>query len=160
MTLTINDTFNSITIVSTKLDAFIATPSAYTNVQVIGELNCSGTTTTKTYSSTSLITSSTDVRTVAGVESIVPNFFGTTVFENGVYSFTVKLTTLAGSSSTEKACLFVDDGDILCAIPTDCLDKQMLYYTLKNTFNCGCDCTKLCEMLETISETTTNCNCQ
>lgn len=160
MTLSINDSFNSITIVSTKLDAFIASPSSYSNIAIEGDLNCSGTTTTKTYSSTSLITGSTDVRTSGGTETIVPNFFGATVFENGVYSFTIKLKTLAGSTSSEKACLFVDNGDILCAIPTDCLDKQMLYYTLKNSFNCSCDCTQLCEMLETITETTVNCNCQ
>lgn len=159
MTLS-NTTFTEIIISSTLLDSFIATPSNYTQIQVIGDITCSGTTTTKTYTPTSLITASTDVRTVSGVESIVPNFFGLTTFGNGIYSFTVELTSITGNTLKDRGCLFIDL-DVKCNIPVDCLDKQMLHYTLTQAQSCDCDCKKLCEILNKITDTTTDndCNC-
>lgn len=159
MTLS-NTTFTSITISSTLLDSFIANPSSYIQVQVIGDITCSGTTTTKTYTSTSPITGSTDVRTSTGVETIVPNFFGLTTFGNGIYSFTVELTSITGNTTKDRGCIFIDV-DVKCNIPAECLDKQMLHYTLTQSQSCDCDCNRLCEILNTITDSTTDndCNC-
>lgn len=158
MTLSINDTYTVINISSSFLDLFIGTPASYTKLEVIGELNCSGTTTTKTYTAASPITGSTDVRTSGGVETIVPNFFGLTTFADGIYKFTLQLTTLSGTSSTDVSCVF-SDVTTKCNIPQDCLEKQMLHYTLGQSQGCGCDCAKLCEIYDLINDTTTENGC-
>lgn len=161
MTLSANSPTNTvITISSTLLDNFIASPSSYSKIEITGKINCTGAV-TKTYSSTSLITASTDVRTSGGVETIVPNFFSSTTFSNGVYGFEVALTNLSGSINKDNGCLFVDDGKIFCAIDKDCTDKLMYYYTLEKAHNCSCNCTNLCDILSFIQDTnpSNDCNC-
>lgn len=160
MTLSINTPTNTIiTISSTLLDSFIASPSSYTKIEITGKINCAGAV-TKTYTASSLITGSTDVRTSGGVETIVPNFFSATTFSNGIYGFEVALTNLSGSVTKDNGCLFVDEGSIFCAIDKDNLEKMMYYYTLQNAQNCSCNCTNLCDILTAIQDTTNNdCNC-
>lgn len=161
MTLSINVPTNTIiTISSTLLDNFIASPSSYTEIEITGKINCAGAV-TKTYTASSLITGSTDVRTSGGVETIVPNFFSATTFSNGVYGFEVALTNLSGSVTKDNGCLFVDNGDIFCAIDKDCQDKLMYYYTLEKSQNCSCNCANLCELLTAIQDSISNhdCNC-
>lgn len=160
MILSINHPTNTIiTISSTLLDNFIASPSSYTKIEITGKINCTGAV-TKTYSSTSLITGSTDVRTSAGVETIVPNFFSTTAFANGVYGFEVALTSLSGNTTKDAGCLFVDEGSIFCAIDKNDSTKLEYYYALEKGQNCSCNCTNLCDILTAIQDSTTNdCNC-
>ena len=159
MILSINTTFDAITINSTLLDSFIAAPASYKEIEVIGQINCTGNLTSKVYKSTSPITASTDVRTNAGVETIVPNFFGFTTYGNGIYSFTVKLTTNGGNTSTDAGCLFIDK-DLKCTIPVEDYKKQMLHYTLVQSQDCNCNCTKLCDIyIEIIDEECKTCNC-
>lgn len=160
MTLAINSTFNIITIVSDKLDSFILNPSSYQDVKIILTQNCA-TAITKIYTSASPITGSGDVRTNTGVETIHPSILGLTVFPNSIISVEVKLTTLSGSSSSDKGVLFIDNGDVWCAIDTDCVDKQNMYYALEKSIQCSCSPTKACTLYENITSTSTthDCNC-
>lgn len=159
MTLAINHpTNNVITISSTLLDNFILSPSSYSKIEITGKINCSGAV-TKTYSFASLITGSTDVRTNAGVETIVPNFFSATTFSNGVYGFEVALTNLTGSVNKDSGCLFVH-GDSFCKL--NCIEDFMYFYALQNSQTCSCNCSNLCDiytMLFSSENSSNNCNC-
>lgn len=160
MTLSINNTFNIITIVSDKLDSFISSPSSYLGVDVTFTTNCK-TKIVKSYTYSSPITNSGDIRTSGGIETIYPSILGMTSFPNSIIGIEVKLTTLSGSASFDNGCLFVDNGDIFCAIDKDCQDKLMYYYTLEKSQNCSCNCTNLCELLTAIQDSTSthDCNC-
>lgn len=165
MVLTINTDCDQITITSTLLNNFIAAPSSYTKVEVIGKYQC-GTAIVKEYTSSSPIGATGDVITSGGTEYINPSFFSADDFSDGIYSITVKLYPLSGSPTSDAGCLFVDC-NTLCNICIDDLWSLLYHYTITNTQDCGCDCQKLCDMFsliklasgESTSSTTSNCGC-
>lgn len=158
MTLSINSDFDRIAIASDLLDSFIANPSAYSKIEVTGKINCSETGTTHEFKVGKLITNLSVVQTNAGAESIVPAFFGTTTFGNGIYGFSIQLTTLLGTTTVDAGCLFVDV-DIRCSIPADNLEKQMLHYVLTMSQDCSCNCQQLCDIYNELTSEDSSANC-
>lgn len=167
MTLSINGTFDLITVSSEELDDFISSPGSYVDVVVTGYYNSTTDSTSKTYTSTSPITGSTDVSTSAGVEKINPSFFGGTAFEAGVYYFTVTLTSEAGIE-VDEGCIFVDDG-IACLVDdyrigdatiNDKILAGIDYTLLLNSQQCACKCLQLIELYNSLYKKLTTNSCQ
>ena len=95
MTLTVNTSRTQISILSTLLNSFIASPASYTNIKVQMYFNSTSASTTETYSSTRLITSSTPVSTSGGLEYINPSFLSIKkVNSSGIDLFFVVLFTI------------------------------------------------------------------
>jgi len=154
MTLSINTARTVLTISSTLLDLFVATPASYVNITVAGYVSDPDTATTETYSFSSLITASTNVRTSAGTETIVPAFFSATTFSEGVYKFVVTLTSEA-NVQTDEGCVFIHE-DLKCTVDTNLLDETvpilervlngLKYQSLINTDECPCKCDEKMEL--------------
>jgi hypothetical protein len=166
MILSINTNRTLITIQSTLLDLFIATPSSYTSVEVKIFQNSTTASTTETYSSTRLITSSTPVSTVAGLEYINPSFLSTTIFAQGVYHIVVTLTS-PSEILTDEGCIFVST-TLPCDVNTyrldtthtlpERIDAGLNYYMLTKSQDCPCGCDNLIEIYNNLVTTLTN-NC-
>jgi hypothetical protein len=167
MTLTINPARTLITVTSSLLDNFIATPAAYTKITIKGYFNNTASPVTKEYTSLIPITSSTDVATNAGVETINPSFFLTTEFVQGIYQFDI---TLTGSTSIEQesGCLLVEE-DLACQVSDyRNLDKTVQeklmvmsdYFLLRNSQECPCKCEYLMTLYLNLLTTLENNNCQ
>lgn len=154
MTLSINSNRTQISILDTLLNTFIATPGNYIDIDVQIYFNSITDSTTKTYSSTSLITGITDVSTSAGLEYINPSFFGGTEFAQGVYHIIVTLTS-ESEIQTSEGCLFVEN-TIACDVNDYRLDTThtiyerinvgLDYYMLTKSQSCTCGCNNLIEI--------------
>lgn len=155
MVLSINSPTNTIiTISSTLLDDFIATPASYTDIDIQIYFNSTTDSTTETYSNSVPITGVTNVATNAGVETINPAFFGATEFAQGIYHVVIALTSDA-EIQTDEGCLFVED-TIACDVNTYRLDtthtlQQRIdagldYYMLTKSQDCTCGCDDLTEI--------------
>ena len=165
MILSINNLHTILTVSSTLLDDFIATPGDYTKITITGYFNDVDTGVTEEYDEDNLITSSTNVATSAGVETINPAFFTTTSFAQGVYHF---LITLYGTDiESDEGCIFVDD-TLGCTIDDYRLEETnqfkklnagIDYFILKNTANCQCNCNELIEIYNNLITQTSNSNC-
>jgi hypothetical protein len=168
MTLSINSPANTqITISSTLLNSFIASPASYTDVKVQMYFNSTSASTTETYTSTRLITSSTPVSTSAGLEYINTSFLNTSVFAQGVYHIVVTLTS-SSEILTDEGCLFVED-DIACDVNTyrllstvdlnKRLNAGLDYYMLTKSQDCSCGCDNLIEIYNNLVTTLANNTC-
>ena len=168
MNLSINSPTNTIiTITSTLLNSFIAAPASFTDVTIQIFFNSTTTSTTETYTSADPITGSTNVATNAGVETILPAFFGGTEFAEGIYSI---LITLSSDEEilTDAGCLFVQD-TIACdvntyrLITTVDLNKRLSagidYYMLTQSQECVCGCDNLIEIYNNLVTTIANNTC-
>ena len=163
--ISINTTRTIITIESTLLDSFIATPASYTNVVITGSIS-GGSDVVETYSSTNLITAVTNVATNAGIETINPAFFTATEFVQGVYQFDIKLTS-ATTIEQETFCLFVENG-LACSVNDyrnleKTLQEKLLvtsdYLLLKESTECACKCEQLVEIYNNLITTLSNQKC-
>lgn len=162
MVLSLNTAKTLMTISSTLLDDFIASPSSYTKITIQGYYNDTTTGITKEYDGGNLITSSTDVATNAGIETINPSFFSTTSFGQGVYHFVI---TLFGTDiETDEGCIF-SNVDLGCTVndyreeETNQLKKLNAgidYFMLINTTECQCECNKLIEIYNNLIATVVN----
>jgi len=154
MTLTINSPTNTlITISSTLLDDFIATPADYTSLTIVGYFNDTTTGITEIYTEADPITTITNVASNAGVETILPSFFSATEFAQGVYQFTI--TLIGDEIEVDEGCIYVEDGlkcdidDYLLATGTELNDKLFVgiqYQSLLNATVCACKCDNLIEI--------------
>ena len=108
MTLTCNSDRTLITVSSTLLDDFIDAPEDYTNIEVKIYFNSTTVSTTETYTEDDPITTTTNVASNGGVETINPAFFTTTSFAQGIYHVVITLTS-TDSIQTDEGCLFVED---------------------------------------------------
>lgn len=164
MILVTNTARTQITITSDLLNLFITSPSSYTSVEVKIFQNSTTTSTTKTYTPTSLITSSTDVSTVSGIEYINPSFFGTTEFVQGVYDVIVTLNS-STRIQTEEGCLYVENGlkcqvDTLLVDETKTIQERILeglkYQSLVSSAECPCKCKDKVELYLNLVDSITN----
>lgn len=167
MTLSINNDRSQISIVDELLNDFIADPASYVDIDVQIFFNSTTDSTTETYSSTNLITDSTPVSTSGGLEYINPSFFGSTIFEQGVYHILIVLTS-ESQIETSEGCLFVED-TIACDIneyrltSTIDLNKRLNvgidYYMLTKSQSCTCGCDNLVEIYNNLITTIANNTC-
>lgn len=167
MTLSINSERTQISILDTLLNLFIATPGDYVDIDVQIFFNSTTSSTTKTYSSTSLITSSTAVSTSGGLEYINPSFFNETSFSEGIYHIIITLTS-EDEIQTSEGCLFVQD-TIACDVnayrllTTIDLNKRLNagidYYMLTQSQECTCGCDNLIEIYNNLVTTIANNTC-
>ncbi len=167
MTLTIDSSRTSITIDSTLLDNFIANPGNYTNVAVRMYVSDISSYTEEVYDSSNPITSSTNVQTNGGVETIVPGFLNASEFAQGQYKVEVILTDSSGIT-TDQGCLFVED-TIKCDIDNLRSDvslsdeeKVLLgldYFLLSMTASCDCECDKLIDLYNNLILRISNNDC-
>ncbi len=167
MTLSINSGRTQISILDTLLNLFIATPGDYTDIDVQIFFNSTTSSTTKTYSVSVPITTSTPVSSVAGLEYINPSFFDTTIFEQGIYHFIITLTS-ESEIETSEGCLFVED-TIACDVNTyrllttvdltKRLNAGIDYYMLTKSQSCTCGCDNLVEIYNNLITTVANNTC-
>lgn len=166
MVLSINSPTNTIiTIVSDELNAFIASPGSYIDIDIQIFLNSTTDSTTETYSSTSLITGATNVRTSGGTETIVPAFFDGTEFEQGVYHVLITLTS-EEEILTDEGCLYIEDG-LKCDVDEHLLDESvniltrvlngLKYNSLISAAECPCKCDKKIEIYNDLIDLSNTC---
>jgi len=148
MTLSINTNRALFTISSTLLDSFIASPASYTDIKIQIYQNDVVNSTIKTYTSTNLITSSTDVATIAGVEYINPSFLNASEFVQGVYDIIVTLTS-PSQIQTDEGCFYVENGlkcqiDDILVNESKSIEERILeglkYQSLISATDCVCKC--------------------
>lgn len=167
MTLSINNDRTQLFIESTILDDFIATPSDYTDVDIQIYFNSTTSSTTETYTDADPITTSTNVASNAGVETINPAFFGATEFAQGIYHFIITLSS-ESEIQTSEGCLFVED-TIACDVNTyrllstvdlnKRLNAGIDYYMLTQSQSCTCGCDNLIEIYNNLITTIANNPC-
>ncbi len=167
MVLTINSGRTQISILSTLLNSFIASPASYTDIKVQMYFNSTSASTTETYSSTRLITSSTPVSTVAGLEYINTSFLGSSEFAQGVYHIVITLTS-PSEILTDEGCILVST-----TLPCDVNTYRLLsdvdlnkrlnvgldYYMLTKSQDCPCGCNSLIEIYNNLITTLANNTC-
>lgn len=167
MTLSCNNNRTIITIQSDLLDDFIADESAYTDIKVQIFFNSTTASTTETYTEDDPITTTTNVASNGGVETINPAFFTTTSFAQGIYHVVITLTS-TDSIQTDEGCLFVED-----TIACDVNDYRLLstvdlikrlnvgidYYMLTKSQLCTCGCDNLVEIYNNLITTVANNTC-
>lgn len=156
MNLSINTTFNEITIESSLLDLFIATPANYTSC-IVTLIKDDNEAISETYTSSEPITALTNIKTVANVESMIPTFISstTTLFTTGVYNIKVTLTDNT-TINVDTGCLFVDykesdqcNAEILKQIynldleDVSTFEKMSIYRILEKSNECNCECEKV-----------------
>lgn len=168
MTLSVNSPTNTqISILSTLLNSFIASPGSYTNVTIEIWYNSTTASTVEVYTSVIPITSSTNVSTVLGLEYVNPAFFSTTEFGQGVYHFLVTLTS-ESEILTDEGCLLVID-TLTCDVNTyrllttvdlnKRLNAGIDYYMLTQSQECVCGCDNLIEIYNNLILTIANNTC-
>jgi hypothetical protein len=160
MTISINSSFNLMTISSTALDTFVASPSNYIELSVKGYHNSTTSFKEEKYSVSNPITNLTNIATGSGIEYIKPEFFDNGVFTDGVYHFIFTFKS-ENEIVTEEACIFVDK-DFKCKIDDYRInevipfEKRMFavsdYFLLKNTSECQCKCGNLIEIYNNLIE--------
>lgn len=167
MSLTINTSRTLMTIESTLLDSFIASPASYTNVKVTIYKNSTTTSTTEIYTNADPITTTTNVASNGDVETILPTFFGVgnTTFEQGVYHVVVSLLS-PSESSTEEYCLYVENG-LKCLVDDVLIDESkdvknrilegLKYQSLVSSTECPCKCGQKIELYLNLIDSIDNC---
>lgn len=165
MTLSINSGRTQISILSTLLNSFIASPASYTDVKVQIYFNDTTISTTETYSSTRLITGSTPVSTSGGLEYINPAFLSGTEFLQGVYNIKVTLTSLS-EIQTDEGCLYVENGlkcdidEYLLNSSVDILERVLAgikYQSLISVTECPCKCDKKIKIYNNLVDINNTC---
>ena len=167
MTLSINEDRTVITIVDSLLNSFIAAPADYTDIDIQIYFNSTTTATTETYTDADPITTSTNVASNGGVETVNPAFFSATEFAQGIYHFTITLTS-ESEIETSDGCLFVED-TIACDVNTyrllstvdltKRLNAGIDYYMLTKSQSCTCGCDNLIEIYNNLITTVANNTC-
>lgn len=167
MILSYNTDRTIITISSSLLDDFIATPEDYTDVDIQIYFNSTTSSTTETYSEDDLITDVTNVATDSGVTWVNPAFFNTTEFSQGIYHVVITLTS-TGSIQTDEGCIFIES-TIACDVndyrllSTVDLNKRLNvgidYYMLTKSQSCTCGCDNLVEIYNNLITTLANNTC-
>lgn len=166
MTLTANSERTQISILDTLLNSFLATPASFIDIDVQIYFNSTTDSTTKTYSVSVPVTTSTPIASVSSLEYINPSFFDTTIFAQGVYHILIVLTS-EDEIQTSEGCIFIEE-DLACTINTYREDETVLfntrlnaginYFMLKNSQSCPCECDKLIDLynnLITLTDSTT-----
>lgn len=164
MTVTINSLHTVLTLSSTLLNNFIGNEEDYTKITITGYFNDTETGVTETYDEDDPITSSTNVRTEAGVETLVPAFFTTTEFGEGVYHF---LVTLYGETiETDSGCIYVEDG-LKCDVDDYMLDESipilervlagLKYNSIVSSAECPCKCDQKIEIYNSLTHIQDTC---
>lgn len=166
MTLSINN--DLITIESTLLDDFIATPAGYENIVISIYHNNTISSVSETYDSLTPITGSTNVATNAGVETISPDFLTASTFTQGVYKIKIALRS-STQIQTDEGCLYVENG-LKCLIDDVLLDETksmaervltgLKYNMLLDVANCDCKCDKYIELYNNLITLTSGSKCQ
>jgi hypothetical protein len=83
-----------------------------------------------------------------GFLQIRPTLMGKTQFPDGVYEVSIKAIGSDGSKVTINEC-YVMDCDLKCKVlETGNSEEYMIYYLLKNSAECDCDCKTLCDLLK------------
>lgn len=167
MTITYNSDRTLLTVSSTLLDDFIADETAYTNIKVQIFFNSTTSSTTETYTENTPITTTTNVASNGGVETINPAFFGVTEFAQGIYHVIITLTS-GTQIETDEGCIFVED-TIACDVneyrllSTVDLNKRLNvgidYYMLTKSQSCTCGCDNLVEIYNNLITTVANNTC-
>lgn len=85
------------------------------------------------------------------------DLFGVTTLEDGIYSFTLKITYNDDTVRNERGCMFVDL-ETACKVAeyvaeTQSLDVLFNYNLLTKAPLCGCECTNFCTILEHLWKT-------
>lgn len=148
MTISINSSFNLMTVTSDVLDSFIAAPANYIELSVKGYHNSTTSFKEEKYTVLNPITNLTNVATAAGIEYIKPEFFENSFFTDGVYHFVVTLKS-ENQILTEEGCIFVDK-DFKCKLDEYRVNEKIPfekrifavsdYFLLKNSSECQCKC--------------------
>ena len=154
MTLTINPALDLITVSSSLLDGFIASPISYTSLTVTIYHNSTETSVSEVYTDTDPITAITNVQTNAGVETIVPECLNMDTFTQGVYHVVISLKS-STQIQTEEGCLYVENG-LKCLVDDYMLDETksmedrvltgLKYNILLDVANCDCKCDKYIDL--------------
>lgn len=150
MTLTIADDFTSITVQSSILDSYQATPSNYTEVKITAYINCCDTTVyEKVFTSNAGI--STD-----GEYVIDKDFFefAEDVLPDGVYQFSVSSVDITSTASQQSSCILLDNL-LHCQVLEFTVKNPdstvyMLHYLLTQSSDCNCYCSDMCILLDRI----------
>lgn len=167
MTLSINSGRTQISILDTLLNSFLAAPASYTDIDIQIYFNSTTSSTTKTYSVSVPITTSTPVSSVSSLEYINPSFFSGTEFSEGIYHVVIVLTS-PSEIQTSEGCLFVQD-TIACDVNTyrllttvdlnKRLNAGIDYYMLTQSQECVCGCDNLIEIYNNLVTTIANNTC-
>lgn len=165
MTLSINSGLTQISILDTLLNTFLAAPASYTDIDIQIYLNSTTDSTTKTYSVSVPITTSTPVASVSSLEYINPSFFSATTFEQGVYHFLITLTS-EEEIQTSEGCLYIEDG-LRCDVDEHLLDESvdiltrvlngLKYDSLVSAAECPCKCDKKIEIYNDLIDLSNTC---
>jgi hypothetical protein len=166
MTLSINSPTNTIiTIVDTLLNDFIAAPASYTDIDIQIYFNSTTSSTTETYTDADPITTSTNIASNSGVETVNPAFFGGTSFEQGIYHFIITLTS-ESEIETSEGCLYVEDGlkcdvdEYILNSSVDILERVLAgikYQSLISATECPCKCDKKIKIYNNLIDINNTC---
>lgn len=161
MNLSINTTRTLITVESTLLDSFISNPSNYVDIKIDGYFSNTDAPVSHIYTNLEPIGSTTSVATNGGIETILPDFFTTTEFAQGVYQFVITLTSDT-EISVDQGCLYVENG-LKCDVDDYLLDESktllervligLKYKSLLDVSTCSCKCDKYIEIYNDLIDT-------
>lgn len=79
---------------------------------------------------------------------IRPTIMGKSVFPDGVYGIEVTAIASDGTKTSVKECVFMDCELGCKALQTKNTEAFLIYYLLKETGECDCDCQTLCDLLK------------
>lgn len=181
MTITYLVDQNLIKVEAPEITTFVADIDNYSTVTTTGN-KCGSGNTVIPYDTTEILNVNSQVYIIGNILYIRPTFFGSSVFVDNIYKFSIKFTLEGGGYTLIENCIFIDI-TYKCKVAAylkniieenaDVNDNEkistiihLLHYSLVNGSNCGCNCSQLCEvfnelkllLLNTKPENT-NCGC-
>ena len=166
---------------SPEIATFITNIADYSTVTVVGT-KCKSNSVSVSYNTTEVLNVNSKFYIIDNILYIRPTFFGSTIFDDNVYKFSIKFIKTAGGYTLIENCAFVDN-TYRCRVAAylenivsenkNLADSEkvgtvihILHYALVNGSNCGCNCVEMCEvfnelkkLLDNTQPENTDCGC-
>jgi len=139
-----NNNCQTLTLVSTTLDAYRADPSPFTKIEFKGTYNNIDKTATITSGIADCNSTGAEIRTCSNIIYAYPELFNQTgSLADGVYKVEIKAFYDDDSITTEFACVFVDCETKCKVLEAQCIEATLWHYILTQSYSCNCSCDKL-----------------